>query len=191
MRITSGSLKNRKLVAPKGTQTRPTLEIVRKSIFDALGPSGATGTFLDLFAGSGAMSFEAISRGFSHAYLIENSFEAIKAIKKNITDLNIEKQITLYKRRAQQQVVKLKGYTFDMIFIDPPYEKEVDESTEKLSLATLKQVDTLKLLATSGTLIIETTKKALPENFEEELNNLRLVKTRVISDTLIYEFAST
>lgn len=191
MRITSGSLRNRKLIAPKGTQTRPTLEIVRKSIFDALGPSGATGTFLDLFAGSGAMSFEAISRGFSHAYLIESSFEAVKAIKQNISALNLEDQVTLYKRHAQQQILKFKGQTFDMIFIDPPYEKEVDESSDKLSLATVKQVDTLQLLAPSGTLIIETTKKALPEGFEEELKNLRLVKTRVISDTLIYEFAST
>ncbi len=188
MRITSGKLKNQKIIAPKGLTTRPTLEIVRKSVFDSLGPSGAHGTFLDVFAGSGAMSFEAISRGFSHAYLIENSYDATNAIRKNIANLSLKEQVTLYRKEVISQLPKLKSMSFDVIFIDPPYEKNDEASGVRLSIAALTAIDQLGLLAPQGTLFLESSKKALSEDVEKDLESLRFIKKRLISDTFIYEF---
>ncbi|PCI77647.1 16S rRNA (guanine(966)-N(2))-methyltransferase RsmD [Candidatus Aerophobetes bacterium] len=191
MRITSGSLRNRKLLAPKGVSTRPTLEIVRKSIFDALGPDFTYSTFLDIFAGSGAMSFEALSRGFSHAYLIENSFLAASCIRKNALSLELQNSYTLYKKDALKHIPKLKNKQFDIIFIDPPYSIASSEnSCIKLSVQTLLCVDKANILAPKGILFLETSKNALEDAFHTELSfsNLQFVKKRSIGETVIYTF---
>ncbi|MCX5699660.1 MAG: 16S rRNA (guanine(966)-N(2))-methyltransferase RsmD [Candidatus Omnitrophica bacterium] len=121
MRITTGKYRNRKLHMPKGI--RPTQDKVRKAIFDILGDISGL-TFLELFAGSGAVGFEALSRGIAELTLVECNRNSVLAIKRNIALLNAP-ACNLYYLEAEK-AVKLLGLdkkSFDIIFIDPPYYK--------------------------------------------------------------------
>lgn len=192
MRITSGKFRNRKLNAPKTTDTRPTLEVVRKSVFDSLGPSFdlAGRLFLDIFSGSGAMAFEALSRGFERAYLIEKAPMAVSCIYKNAKLLGVESAVTVYKQDALRMLKRLEGQRFDVIFIDPPYEEVERESCQLISRQTLALVDSYCLLKEGGRLFLETSKTALSPTFYEgiDLRHLTFVKRRMIGETAIFEF---
>ena len=88
MRVVGGLYRHRELAWPKVEDTRPTKDMVREAIFSALSSKVTNSVVLDLFAGSGAMGIEAISRGASFTYLVDNSYEAIKAINQNINKIN-------------------------------------------------------------------------------------------------------
>lgn len=124
MRIVGGALKGRRLVAPKGRGVRPTLEMVREAVFDVLGPRIAGARVLDLFAGSGAMGIEALSRGAIHAVWCDAESRAIEAIRTNLDRLGVGKQgqVLQMTGRAAMQYLERKGREFDLVFLDPPYE---------------------------------------------------------------------
>lgn len=124
MRIISGSFKGRNINMIKSSETRPTMDKVRESIFNIITPYVNKGMFLDLFAGSGSVGFEALSRGFEMCYFNDQSFEALKVIKSNIDLLkvsNISKVLKLDYRKC----LKTINQKFDCIFLDPPYKMEV------------------------------------------------------------------
>lgn len=121
MRIIAGEHKGAIISAPRGSRTRPTADRVREAVFSMLGDvSGAS--VLDLFAGSGALAFEALSRGAADALLADNRIEAVRAATRNRDKLGLaEAEI---RRRDYLAVLKdaaRKGRRFDLIFIDPPY----------------------------------------------------------------------
>ena len=126
MRIVGGKYRHRIIIYPDdATHTRPTKDRVREAIFSAIGDiSGAR--VLDLYAGSGAMGIEALSRGASHATFVDISPIAIKVIKDNINNLKIDSsdyEIIKNKDLNALEYLKEKNQKFDLIILDPPYEE--------------------------------------------------------------------
>lgn len=124
MRIISGEFRGRNINMIKSSTTRPTMDKVRESIFNIINPYMNKGTFLDLFAGSGSMGFEALSRGVLKCYFNDQSFEAIKVIKSNIDLLKVYDRAKVLKM-DYRKCLKDIDVKFDVIFLDPPYKMEV------------------------------------------------------------------
>ena len=119
MRINSGKYKGRIIKMPKGI--RPTQDKVRKALFDILGDIKGL-SFLDLFAGSGAIGFEAISRGITDLAIVEDNWDCLPIIKKNIESLGL-KNCTFCPTQAEKAIKDFHKHKrrFDIIFLDPPY----------------------------------------------------------------------
>lgn len=123
MRIISGEERGRTFDAPAGLHTRPTLDRIRENIFNMIQSSVRNSLVLDLFAGSGALSFEALSRGASHAVLVDSDRMAHDVQKKNIDKLGYTDRTTVYFCDWRKAVEKLTydRALFDIVFLDPPY----------------------------------------------------------------------
>jgi 16S rRNA (guanine966-N2)-methyltransferase len=122
--IISGKYKGFKINSVSSTKTRSTSHALRKSLFDTIGEFINENIVLDLFAGSGAYGFEALSRNAKQVYLVDNFLPAFKIIKKNIKKLNLQKeQIKLFYNNAFQMLKKFnkENLIFDIIILDPPY----------------------------------------------------------------------
>jgi len=126
MRIISGTARGRSLTAPAGMNTRPTQDYVRESLFNIIRWDVQEARVLDLFAGTGALSLEAISRGASEAVLIDMDRAACDAIKKNMESTRLGQCCRLIARDYRQAMDQLarEGQKFDVVFIDPPYKME-------------------------------------------------------------------
>jgi len=123
MRIVSGRLGGRRISAPPGTDTRPTSDRVREALFSALGPLRGE-TALDLFAGSGALAIEALSRGAARAVLVEKDARAAGVIRANLDALDLGPDEAVVRRRdalAALRDASEAGETYDLVFLDPPY----------------------------------------------------------------------
>jgi 16S rRNA (guanine(966)-N(2))-methyltransferase RsmD len=128
MRVIAGIYRSRILTAPPGTDTRPTSDRLRETLFNILGPRVAGSRFADLFAGTGAVGIEAISRGAAHVFFAENAPPALKALKTNLTNLKIAGGYSVEDRGTTallQRLLKLRD-PLDLIFLDPPYDSEND-----------------------------------------------------------------
>lgn len=134
LRIISGKFKGRLLKAPKGATTRPTQSMLREAFFNICQSSIADASFLDLFAGSGAMGFEALSRGASHVCFIEKDKGAAGCIRENIEHLQIQSEAILYPidYRIALKRLKKNGEHFDIVYVDPPYKQQVEPILEDL-----------------------------------------------------------
>ena len=123
MRVVAGTARGRRLVAPKGDTTRPTSDFVREAIFNSLGSvpdldlDGST--VLDLFAGTGALGIEALSRGASHATFVESDRHAIAAIRTNLDNTGFTDKATVRAMDATRPTTDLPAV--DLAFADPPY----------------------------------------------------------------------
>lgn len=124
MRVIAGTMRGRILQAVKGNATRPTSDKIKEAIFHKMGPYFEGGKCLDLFAGSGSLGIEAISRGMERAVLVDQSNHAIQTIQQNVAVLKITDQVEVYRNDAFRalQVLKTKQQLFDLIILDPPYE---------------------------------------------------------------------
>lgn len=123
MRIIAGSARGRTFDAPQGRDTRPTLDRVRENVFNILQMKVRGAKVLDLFSGSGAMAFEAISRGAEHAVLVDSDRLAHTVERQNSVKLHMENQCTILHCDWQVAIRNLasRGEMFDVIFLDPPY----------------------------------------------------------------------
>ena len=121
MRIVAGRFKGRRLVAPRGTATRPTSDRVREALFSVLGPSVQGARVLDLFAGSGALGLEALSRGAATAVFVDRSPRAIAAIAANLEALGIDAHVHRMEARAALRAALARREAYDLVFLDPPY----------------------------------------------------------------------
>ncbi len=130
MRVVAGELGGRKLVSPEGTSTRPTTDRVREAIFNALGSAGLIEGALvaDLFAGTGAIGIEALSRGASHCTFVERDRSALRALEENIDTLDLGSRSRILRADAGTAATTLD---VDIAFVDPPY--EFDGWTELLA----------------------------------------------------------
>lgn len=127
MRITGGTLRSRAVAAPKGTATRPTSDRVREALFSMLASGGYLApdgtlapTVLDLYAGSGALAFEALSRGAEHAVLVESARPAAQVIASNVRDLGLTDKVRLVTAKVERALKDLTG-PFGVVLVDPPY----------------------------------------------------------------------
>ena len=123
MKIVSGTYGGRPLKTLEGKTTRPTSDKVRGAMFNMIGPYFDGGRVLDLYAGSGGLSIEAVSRGMEQAVLVEKDRRAQGIIASNIQITKESHKFQLLKMEAHQALNQLRG-TFDLIFLDPPYAKE-------------------------------------------------------------------
>ena len=127
MRVIAGEYRHRKLLYPEDDSSiRPTKDRVREAFFSALGDL-YNKSFLDLYAGCGAMGIEAISRGAKYSTFVDKSEKSISFVKKNIASLGIESQVEIINKSDLEALVTFKnqGRYFDVIYLDPPYESEL------------------------------------------------------------------
>ncbi|MBQ7455593.1 MAG: 16S rRNA (guanine(966)-N(2))-methyltransferase RsmD [Clostridia bacterium] len=123
MRIIAGEFRSRTILAPKGTDTRPTLDRTRESLFNILAALCPGARVLDLYAGSGALALEALSRGAESAVLCDCAREAARVIRQNIDALRVAERARLL-QMADMQAIALLSHEkarFDLVFLDPPY----------------------------------------------------------------------
>lgn len=149
LRIISGQYRGRKLARPpKGTlSTRPMMDRIRESLFDILSPYLSGAYVLDLCAGTGSIGLEALSRGSKHVTFVEKNFHNIKLIEKNIKALSAQDHTRVLKAELPQGLKQLKG-TFDLIFLDPPFDSDLVECV-------VPKVAEQALLSPSGLLVIQ------------------------------------
>jgi 16S rRNA (guanine966-N2)-methyltransferase len=121
VRVIAGELRGRKLVAPRGTAIRPTPDRVREAVFSILGASVAGARVLDLFAGSGAMAIEALSRGAAGVTLVDSSATAIATITKNLQSLGLTAEVHRQRAAAFLERARSDARRYDLVFLDPPY----------------------------------------------------------------------
>jgi len=175
VRVIAGALRGRLLRAPAGTTTRPTADRVREAIFDVLGSLCVLDGFtvLDLFAGSGAMGIEALSRGAAHALFVERDAAALGAIRANLAALGLEDRATVVRADARRWLAETRapdgqparGRAFDLALVDPPYHfgdwgdllEDLDASLAVLESArpvpAAKRWETLRSKRYGGTLV--------------------------------------
>jgi 16S rRNA (guanine(966)-N(2))-methyltransferase RsmD len=173
MRIISGEFKGRFIKMPKSI--RPTQDKVRKALFDILGDIEGL-SFLELFAGSGAVGFEAASRGVAELVLVEYNRHCQLAINKNIESLKL-KACSLYPKEVSDAIKALHRdkRKFDIIFLDPPYYA----GGAKKTLQTLEAYD---ILASAGFIVAQHFKK---DNLPNKLGDLSLFRQARYGDTLL------
>jgi 16S rRNA (guanine(966)-N(2))-methyltransferase RsmD len=135
MRVIAGQYRSRSLTAPAGQSTRPTSDRLRETLFNVLAPRIEGAVFLDLYAGSGAVGIEALSRGAQQAIFVDQAAPAQKAIRTNLAALQIRSGYALEARSAAAAVTRLagSGSRVDIVFLDPPYDR-VDEYEMVLDL---------------------------------------------------------
>ena len=149
MRIISGKAKGTKLYTLEGTNTRPTLDRVKESIFNIIQNDIEDAEILDLFAGSGAIGLEFLSRGAQKVVLCDNSKDAMAVIKRNIEKTHMDKKVQTVNADFNTCLEKVKNQKFDIIYIDPPYE------TSYISEA-LRKIVEYGMTQKENTIIIET-----------------------------------
>lgn len=128
MRVIAGKYKSRKLAAPAGMDTRPTSDRLRETLFNVVAPSVEDSVWLDLFAGTGAIGIEALSRDARMVYFVESSRRAARVISENLASLGIEEGFELIEREAATALRMLdsQAVVCDFCFLDPPYRKMGD-----------------------------------------------------------------
>lgn len=176
LQIIGGKHKKRKLKSPQSDRVRPTAGRLREALFNICQNSIEGSCVLDLFAGSGAIGLEALSRGAAHATFVEKSRLSLRIIYQNISALGEENASTVLAGDVFTHVPALKE-TYDMIFADPPY-------GEQLGKRLLDLLDAhFFLLKKNGTLFIE--ERELPE---VSLKNLKIKQTRTFGHTRLYSY---
>ncbi|QKS71542.1 16S rRNA (guanine(966)-N(2))-methyltransferase RsmD [Paenalkalicoccus suaedae] len=180
MRVISGDRRGMQLKAVPGQSTRPTTDKVKESIFNMIGPYFDGGMMLDLYGGSGSIGIEAISRGMSHAILVDKDKKAIDTINANVKQARYEDEIDVYRNdseRALKAIVK-KEHQFALIFLDPPY-KNHRLDKELLFIAENK------LLEKNGIIVVE---HAFDEPLQEQYEELMCIREERYGDTMISLF---
>lgn len=125
LRIIAGQYRSRRLATPEGQDTRPTLDRVREALFNILGDRVVESRFIDLFAGSGAIGLEALSRGASHVTFVETALPAVRALRSNIESLKISaSEFTIVHQDALTYLRAAVTNPADILFADPPYSPE-------------------------------------------------------------------
>jgi 16S rRNA (guanine966-N2)-methyltransferase len=171
IKIIAGSAKGHNIKTLKGTETRPTTNRVKESLFNILAPHIAESKVLDLFSGSGSLGIEALSRGAEHAVLVDNNRASMAIISENLqhTKLADKARVLNLDYIRALQLLKKEGAKFDIIFLDPPYNKNFIQNT-------LKNLIDNDIISKNGILVAEhNLKDILPEK-EGKLKMIRSEK---------------
>ena len=170
MRVIAGSARRLLLKTPAGMNTRPTTDRIKETLFNMLQPQLQGKEFLDLFAGSGGIGIEALSRGARHACFADNSREAITCIKDNLAHTKFTDRATVYAMDAGAALARMSAEKrkFDIVFLDPPYGKG-------LELSALSAMKRYGLLAEDATVIVET---AIDDTAVTEVPGYRAVRVK-------------
>jgi 16S rRNA (guanine966-N2)-methyltransferase len=182
VRVIAGTLGGRRLVAPRGSGTRPTSDRVREALFMALEPLQGL-RVVDLFAGSGALGIEALSRGASHADFVEARSAARRVLASNIATLGIAQCSTTWALELPQGLRLIKGplRSADLILLDPPYGGD-------LARATLEALDALKVVKRGARVIVEHHAKDV---LGPAIGSLRQVRERKYGETAVTHYEAS
>ncbi len=176
MRIVGGTLGGRVLRAPRGAATRPTSEKVREAIFNILGPlEGAH--VLDLFAGSGALGLEALSRGAAHVTFVDAGKPALAAIRANLRELGLEDRADVLAIDAVAAAQRPPAVPWRVVFVDPPYASDL----ARRAVGALPPAS----LAPGARVVIEHDRRGIPP---EALGSLLRTDQRRYGDTMVSFF---
>ena len=150
MRVISGKVRGLKLDTPKNEDVRPTTDRVKESLFNIINPYIIDSNVLDLFAGTGSLGIECLSRGASSAIFVDVSKESINIVKSNIKKARVENESTILNLDFKSAINSLssKNKQFDVIFMDPPYYKNMFSDA-------LSAVDNNNLLKEDGIIVVE------------------------------------
>ena len=175
MRVIAGTYRSRQLVAPKGMQTRPTSDRLRETLFNMLSPRMEGSRFVDLYAGTGAVGIEAVSRGAEHVWFAENAAPALASMRANLSALKIERGFTVEMRGVGALLERLGKLTqpIDIVFLDPPYEAEAEYAG---TLQFLGSARGREMLAADALVIAEHGSKAKLAARYGALEQTRMVK---------------
>lgn len=168
MRVVSGKFKGKSLKAVPGKTTRPTTDKVKEAMFNIIGPYFSGGLCLDLFAGSGGLGIEALSRGVDKVIFVDRDGKAIQTIYDNIKACGVENQVEVFRNdanRALKAIIK-RELAFDYIFLDPPYAKQQLESL-------LQSMDKHHVLRENGIIICEHSSDV---DIPSQVGNLHIIK---------------
>lgn len=182
MRIISGTLRGKKLLPLRGMKIRPTTDFVRESIFNILADRVAGTAVLDLFSGTGSLGIEALSRGGASAVFVDNYRQAIDSIKRNLAACRLEPQGQVIKRDILRGLgfLKTTGSTFDLVFMDPPYE-------EGLVLKTLELLARCHCVSLHAWVVVE---HSLHEQIPRKVESFHQIKERKYGNTLVSFYES-
>jgi 16S rRNA (guanine966-N2)-methyltransferase len=177
MRIITGTAKGTKLKTPRGLDTRPTADRVKESLFNILGPRVLDAAVLDLFAGTGNLGLEALSRGASKAIFIDHDSRSIQMIRDNIELTKLTHQAQIHKADVLRTVDRLmrESGRFHLIFCDPPYNKGFVR-------AVLDKLDASDILMEGGIIIMEHSRH---EPVAGEWKQLQLLRTERYGETRV------
>ncbi len=175
MRIIAGEKRGHTIFAPRGRETRPTSDRVRENIFNIVAPWVEDARVLDLYAGSGAMGLEALSRGAASAVFVESDPEALRVIERNLDKLRLTgARVVKLNSTAALMQESSTGRKYDLVLVDPPYDMtNYDALSRYLS----------DVLAEDGLLVLETAAKVEPE-----LSGLAVRMTRKYGSTRVTVF---
>ena len=186
MRVIAGRARGRNIACPKGRSTRPTSDRVRESLFAIIGERVDGSKVLDLFAGSGSLGIEALSRGAGACVFVERDRHACHVIMDNLRSLDMQQQAVVVCADAIAAIGQASGAVserapYDLVFADPPYAMEISEPL-------LLRIDTPRLLAGDGLLIVEHTLRA---DWPVRLGGLEQIRQERYGDSSIsfYHFA--
>lgn len=177
MRVIAGEARGHKLETLKGNATRPTMDKVKGAIFNMIAPNICDSCVLDLFAGSGALGIEALSRGAQRAVFVDKSRDSIGIIKKNLEHTKLKEKSLVINSDALEAVLRLKDseLKFDIIFIDPPYNKKIAQKA-------LIFLESNGILKDKGIIIVEHSKD---EDLPDYVGKFKKQKFRQYGITII------
>ena len=178
LRIISGKLKGRKIRSVAGTDTRPTADRTREAIFNIISVKVRDTTVLDLFAGTGAFGIEALSRGAQSAVFIDNRPKTISVLKKNLSGLLLEHQVSVIRWDIIRNLNCLLSMpaAFDLIFMDPPYNKN-------MIIPVLGHLHTCQCLANGALIVVEHSNREMfsPDPWPFEITDQRKYGKTLVS----------
>jgi 16S rRNA (guanine966-N2)-methyltransferase len=177
MRIISGTSKGRRLVTPKSQALRPTSDRVKESIYNILGEEVEGKVLLDLYAGTGNLGIEALSRGAKKVIFVEKSRQALRLIQRNLSQCGMEERSEILPKDANRAIgiLKQRGELFDLLLMDPPYGKGLVQRT-------LLKLNAQRIYHEDSILVIEHDRR---EPLPDIIHGWNSIRQRRIGDTLI------
>lgn len=177
MRIISGKVRGLKLNAPKNDDVRPTTDRVKESLFNIINGHMIDSNVLDLFAGTGSLGIECLSRGASKCVFVDINKSSLDIVKSNIKKARLETESEVMNLDCKTAIDKLKirNEKFDLIFMDPPY-------YEKLFVSSLQKISDSKILSEDGLVVVE---HDTVEKIPDSVGELRKEKSRKYGNTTL------
>ncbi|MBE6954338.1 MAG: 16S rRNA (guanine(966)-N(2))-methyltransferase RsmD [Ruminococcaceae bacterium] len=180
MRVITGTARGVRLLTPEGEQTRPTTDRVKEALFNIIQFDIEGRSVLDLFAGTGQLGIEALSRGAKDAVFVDNRSEAVKLIKENLRKTRMQERSTVF-TGDYASFLQTTKQRFDLIFLDPPYAESFLENA-------LKRISTIDIVKDGGIIICE---RPVEKELSQELSGFERSKDYRYGKTIITLYRKT
>ena len=151
MRVIAGSARSIRLIYPRKTDIRPTTDMVREALFNSLGPQVSGCRFADLYAGSGSVGIEALSRGAAHCVFLESNHHCLEALRRNLENTRLKERATVVYGDCRRRLAEVwAGGPVDIVFMDPPYDHDPTPLVQDFCAQAAKKGHTCMLIVQCG-----------------------------------------